>query len=221
MAALVGTPIAVVWGLFVLLLIAGVTIMQVPGLGPTHGPVPKAATSLTPRVSSAHACSQFTVSGRGFTGADLRGARLAHLDLRGRNFQRADGADTEFEGRLLNGINFAHADLRGANPRDICLRGAGLTGTQLANADFTGADVTDVAVTPGVASQAIGWGQFQMRKFAPGANYRSRPCLATEAQGRSCRGPRAIPGVLECPYPLATPRSRHSGHSAACVPRRF
>ena len=103
-------------------------------------PQPSPAThAAAPRLAGL-AYTQAMVTNHDFAGADLRGARLAHLDLRGEDFEHADAAGAVFTGSLLNGADFAQADLRGADLRDTCLRGSILTGASLAGADFTGAD---------------------------------------------------------------------------------
>ena len=158
------------WGLVILLVIAGVFATQVPRISsifsvprPKHGlvAVPRTnyspvAPTVTPTLSGP-AYTQAMVAGRDFIRADLRGALLAHLDLRGKSFQRAEAAGAVFAGSLLNGANLSHADLRGADLRNTCLRGANLTGAKLAGADFTGADIIGATVTPTEPSKAIGW----------------------------------------------------------------
>ena len=119
------------WGLVLLLVIAGIAVTQVPRLSTVFSARGTQASPTAPAVVptlSGPAYTQATVAGRNFVGADLRGAQLVHLDLRGQNFQRADAAGAVFAGSLLNGANFSHVDLRGADLRDACLRGANLTG---------------------------------------------------------------------------------------------
>jgi len=149
-----------IWGLAALLAIAVIVITQVPrtsAKAPAPRPKPSAATpSVTPLLSGP-VYTQAMVTGRNFADADLRGAVLQHLDLRGKDFQWAHAAGAVFAGSLLNGANLSHADLRGADLRDACLRGAILTGAELAGADFTGADVTGAMITPTATSTAIGW----------------------------------------------------------------
>ena len=148
------------WGLLLLLVIAGIAGTQVPRLSmvfsaPATKPGP-AAPAVVPTLSGP-AYTQAMVEGRDFVGADLRGARLIRLDLRGQDFQGADAAGAVFAGSLLNGANFSHVDLRGADLRGTCLRGANLTEAQLAGADFTDADVTGATVTLAATAEAIGW----------------------------------------------------------------
>jgi hypothetical protein len=144
------------WGLVILLVMVAT---QVPRISSMVSPGPK-LSSIAPAAaptSSGQVYTQAMVARRDFIHANLRGARLAHLALRGKDFDRADAAGAVFTGSLLNGANFSHADLRGADLRDTCLRGSILTGTKLAGADFTGADVTGAIVTPTVISKTIGW----------------------------------------------------------------
>jgi hypothetical protein len=146
------------WGLVIVLAIAATQVPRISSMvskgEPKSGP---AALAVAPTLSG-KAYSQAMVAGRDFVGADLRGARLAHLDLRGTDFQRADAAGAVFTGSLLNGANFSQANLRGADLRDTCMRGSILTGAKLAGSDFTGADVTGTTVTSVATSNAIGWG---------------------------------------------------------------
>lgn len=148
------------WGLVVLLLIAAIAVTQVSRLsavfsarGAKHN---QAASAVLPTLSGP-AYTQAMVAAHNFIGANLRGARLVHLDLRGKSFRHADAAGAIFAGSLLNGANFSHADLRGADLRGTCLRGAKFTGADLAGADFTDADVTAATVPPAATSSAIGW----------------------------------------------------------------
>jgi hypothetical protein len=148
------------WGLVVLLAIAVIVITQVPhisGIAPAPRPKPSAATPSVKPLLSGPVYTQAMVTGRNFANADLRGAVLQHLDLRGKDFRWVHAAGAVFAGSLLNGANLSHADLRGADLRDACLRGAILTGAELAGADFTGADVTGAMITPTATSTAIGW----------------------------------------------------------------
>jgi hypothetical protein len=148
------------WGLVVLLLVAAITVTQVPRLSEVfsaRGAKHNQAAPAAPPTLSGPAYTQAMVVGRNFIGANLRGARLVRLDLRGKGFQHADAAGAIFAGSLLNGANFAHADLRGADLRGTCLRGAKFTGANLSGADFTNADVTAATVPPAATSSAIGW----------------------------------------------------------------
>jgi hypothetical protein len=158
------------WGLVVLLLIAATAVTQVPRLsavfsprGAKHNHV---APALLPTLSGT-AYTQVMVVGRDFIGANLRGARLVRLDLRGKDFQDADAAGAMFAGSLLNGANFSHADLRGADLRGACLRGAEFNGANLAGADFTNADVTGATVASTSTSTAIGWGSGSESSVCP------------------------------------------------------
>jgi hypothetical protein len=147
------------WGVGLLLLLA-IAATQLPRISSAvfaPKPQPSPVTRATTARLAGPAYTQAMVANRNFVGADLRGARLAHLDLRGKDFERADAAGAVFSGSLLNGTDFAHADLRGADLRDTCLRGSILTGASLAGADFTGADVTGATVSPLATAQAIGW----------------------------------------------------------------
>jgi Pentapeptide repeats (8 copies) len=139
------------WGLIALFAIATaqalrISLMPVPEIGPAAPAVPGATYTHAMVIST------------NFTGADLRGARLAHLDLNDKDFQGADAAGAVFLISSLVGASLSHANLRGADLRDTCLRGSDLTGADLAGADFTGADVTGVAVTSSALSETIGWG---------------------------------------------------------------
>src|SRR5579863_7931024 len=147
------------WGLVVLLAVAGTAVTQGPRLRTAyaagkHRPAP--AAPAVP-ISSGPAYTPAMVADRNFTGADLNGARLVRLDLRGKDFQDASAAGAIFAGSFLNGANLSHDNLRGADFRSACLRGANLTGAQMAGADFTGADVTGATVTPGALFDTIGW----------------------------------------------------------------
>lgn len=148
------------WGLVVLLLIALLAVVQVPRiaklLSVTAGKPNVVSTSRLPLSGTDY--TQAMVANRNFADADLRGARLDHLDLRGQVFRRADAAGAIFAGSLLNGANLSHADLRGADLSGTCLRGAILSRAELAGANFTGADVTGATVTTGATTNAIGWG---------------------------------------------------------------
>jgi hypothetical protein len=153
------------WGLLILLAIAATQAPRIASMlsGVTSKPRteaparPRPAASAVAPALSGPDYTQAMVAGRDFIGADLHGARLAHLDLRGQNFRGADVAGVIFAGSLLNGVNLSHADLRGADLRYSCLRGAKLTGTDLAGADFTGADITGTIVRPRQVAKAIGW----------------------------------------------------------------
>ncbi len=148
------------WGLVVLLVIAAVVVTQVPRLSAVfsaRGATNNQAAPAVPPTLSGPAYTQAMVADRNFIGANLSGARLVRLDLRGKSFQHADGAGVVFAGSLLNGANFSHADLRGADLRGTCLRGADFTGSDLAGADFTNADVTAATVAPAAIFSAIGW----------------------------------------------------------------
>lgn len=158
------------WGLVVLLLIAAIAVTQVPRLSAVfsaRGAKHNQAAPAVPPTLSGPAYTQAMVAGRNFIGANLRGARLVRLDLRGKSFQHADGAGVVFAGSLLNGANFSHADLRGADLRGTCLRGANFTGANLAGADFTNADVTAATVTPAATSSAIGWASGSASSVCP------------------------------------------------------
>jgi len=148
------------YGLVILLAIAGIVATQAPRVSMTapargRGPSP-APTAALPSMSGT-AYTQAMVAGRNFIGADLRGARLIRLDLRGKNFQGADAAGAVFAGSFLNGAIFSNADLRGADFRDACLRGADLINAQLSGADFTDADVAGATIAPAAKAETIGW----------------------------------------------------------------
>lgn len=150
-------PTPWLWGLLVLLAIAATQLPRISSVVSAPKPQPSPAThAAAPRLAGL-AYTQAMVTNHDFAGADLRGARLAHLDLRGEDFEHADAAGAVFTGSLLNGADFAQADLRGADLRDTCLRGSILTGASLAGADFTGADVTGAAVSSLATAEAIGW----------------------------------------------------------------
>lgn len=159
------------WGLGILIAIGAITLTQVPRLSATVAtgakPRPTAAVTGTPPLSG-RAYTQGMIGSRDFARADLRGARLIRLDLRGKSFQYADAAGAVFAGSLLNGANLSHADLRGADLRGACLRGADLAGADLAGTDFTGADVTGAVVSPAATAQAIAWGSVPSPQVCPG-----------------------------------------------------
>jgi hypothetical protein len=158
------------WGLVVLLVIAVIAATQVPRVSAMFsapGPEPRSAAPTVAPTLSGPAYTQAMVAGRNFIGADLRGARLMHLDLRGKNFQRADAAGAVFAGSLLNGANLSDADLRGADLSGTCLHGATLTGAELSGADFTGADVTGATVTPAATSETIAWASISAPSVCP------------------------------------------------------
>lgn len=147
------------WGLVALLAIAGLAVMQEPRLrvacsARESKPGPAGATAPT---LSGLVYTPAMVADCNFKGADLSGARLVHLDLRGKDFQDANATGAMFTDSLLSGVNLSHANLRGADLRGTCLRGANLTGTKLAGANFTDAEVTGVTISPGAVSDAIGW----------------------------------------------------------------
>jgi len=156
--------------ILILLVIAGIAATQVPRISAMRSaPTPKhsQATSTIGPTLSGPSYTQAMVAGRDFVDVDLRGALLAHLDLRGKNFQGADAAGAVFAGSLLTGANLSHTDLRGADLRDACLRGATLTGAVLVGADFTGADITDATVTSAALSKAIGWAAVSAPSVCP------------------------------------------------------
>jgi Pentapeptide repeats (8 copies) len=156
------------WGLGILLVIGVIAVTQVPRLSAIGATKPKASPAATAMPTLAGpAYTQVMVANRDFVRADLRGARLIHLDLRGKIFQHAEAAGAVFTGSLLNGANLSHADLRGADLRDTCLRGAILTNADLSGADFTGADVTGAVVTPAATAQAIGWASIPAASVCP------------------------------------------------------
>lgn len=144
------------WGLVVVGVVGVILATQVPR-EISSGSRSKASPAAAPALSGL-AYSQAEVAERSFVGADLHGAVLQHLDLRGIDFQGTDAAGAVFAHSLLNGVNFSNANLRGANLRGACLRGAILTKAELAGADFTGADVTGATVAPAAAASATGWG---------------------------------------------------------------
>lgn len=156
------------WGLGFLVVIGVIAVTQVPRLSTIFAAGSKAspAVTATPTLSGP-AYTQVMVASRDFIHADLRGAQLVRLDLRGKNFQYAEAAGAVFAGSLLNGANLSHADLRGADLRDTCLRGAILTNADLSGADFTGADVTGAVVTPAATAQAIGWASIPAASVCP------------------------------------------------------
>jgi uncharacterized protein YjbI with pentapeptide repeats len=159
----VESSVTVLWGLLALLLIALTQAPRIPAVFSTKAkPAPVAATSV-----AGPSYSQARVNNLEFAKANLVGTRMAHLDLRGKNFQRADAAGTIFTGSLLNGANFAGADLRGADLNNVCLRGSNLAGAQLAGADFTGADVTGATLGTTATSSAIGWGSVPTTSVCP------------------------------------------------------
>jgi hypothetical protein len=149
------------WGLITLVALLIIVATQVPRIASissaTRSKPSSTPTSAAPFMSGP-AYTPALAAGRDFASADLSGVLLAHLDLRGKDFQHANAAGAVFVGSMLNGANFAHADLRGADLRDTCLRGAIFTGAELSGADFTGADVTGATVTSTAISTAIGWG---------------------------------------------------------------
>jgi hypothetical protein len=148
------------WGLMMLLALTLCLAILVPRTAPTTSPVrpnPSASASPASVRPPGAVYPQAMTAGRGFADANLSGARLAQLDLRGKDFRDADAAGAVFVGSLLNGANFTHANLRGTDLRDACLRGVVFTAAELSGADFTGADVTGATVTPAAISAAIGW----------------------------------------------------------------
>jgi hypothetical protein len=151
------------WGLLVLLFIAAMQAPRIPTLFSAKAkPAPVAATSV-----SGPAYTQAEVTRLEFAKANLVGARLGRLDLRGKTFRGASAAGAIFTGSLLNGANFAGADLRGADLRRVCLRGSNLTGAQLAGADFTGADVSGATLGATNTSDTIGWGSVPASSVCP------------------------------------------------------
>lgn len=147
------------WGFVALLVITAIVATQVPRLSRVFStPSPKTSAAAPGRPSlSGQTYTQAMVANANFIGADLRGARLAHLDLRGTDFRRADAAGAIFTGSLLNGADFSHANLRGADLSETCLRGSILTAAKLAGADFTGADVRGATATAAITAWPIGW----------------------------------------------------------------
>lgn len=157
------------WGLGILIAVGALTVTQVPRLSAVATQA-KGSAAVTPADTpslSGRVYTQLMVGGHDFSGADLRGVLLLHLDLRGKSFARADVAGAVFEGSFLNGADLSYADLRGADLRDTCLRGADLAGAELAGADFTGADVTGATVSPAAAAQAIAWGSAASPSVCP------------------------------------------------------
>ena len=147
--------------LWVLLALAIIVGTQVPRVSHVFAPGtsrPRAAanTTIAPTLSGV-AYTQAMAATMNFAGADLRGARLTHLDLRGKEFRNANAAGAIFSGSLLNGADLSHADLRGADFSGACLQGSDLTGAKLAGANFTGADVAGVSVAHAAVSNTLGW----------------------------------------------------------------
>ena len=109
------------WGLGILIAVGALTVTQVPRL--SVATQAKGSAAVTPAVTpslSGRVYTQPMVGGHDFSGADLRGVLLLHLDLRGKSFARADVAGAVFEGSFLNGADLSYADLRGADLRDTC-----------------------------------------------------------------------------------------------------
>lgn len=156
-------------GLLVLLAMAGIAVTQEPHPRLAHPPGEPKAISTAPSAPALHGTvyTPAMVADRNFRGADLSGARLVRLDLRGADFQGVNAAGAIFVGSFLNGVNFSHADLRGADLRNTCLRGANFADAQLAGADFTHADVTGVTATPRIISGTIGWTQAPNSSVCP------------------------------------------------------
>lgn len=144
---------AFLWGLVVLSVIA---VPQVLIFLMSSSPVDNFSAEATVPVSGVVYTPSMVV-GHEFAAADLRGAYMTDLDLRGKDFQSADAAGAVLAGSVLNGADFSYANLRGADLKDTCLRGAVLTGAELNGANFTGADVTDATVTSAALAKVIGW----------------------------------------------------------------
>ena len=102
-------------------------------------------------------------------GADLRGAILGPLDLRGVDLLAASWAGVDWRGADLrgadlrggrfsgvdfSGVNFSGAQLKGANLKGARLAGADLTGADLYRANLKGADLTGAAL---VFDDTIRW----------------------------------------------------------------
>jgi hypothetical protein len=146
------------WVLLALAIIAGTQVPRISHVFSAGTSKPRAAANKTiaPTLSGV-AYTQAMAATMDFAGADLRGARLIHLDLRGKEFRKANAAGAIFSGSLLNGADLSHADLRGADFSGACLQGSDLTGAKLAGANFTGADVAGVSVAPAAVSNTLGW----------------------------------------------------------------
>jgi hypothetical protein len=148
------------WGLIALVALLLIIMTLAPRIAPMTPVARSKQSSANPSAAASRPGRVYTqamAAGRDFAGTDLSGARLAQLDLRGKDFLDTDASGAVFAGSLLNGANFAHANLRGADLRDACLRGAIFTAADLAGADFTGADITGATVAPAAISTAIGW----------------------------------------------------------------
>jgi Pentapeptide repeats (8 copies) len=73
--------------------------------------------------------------------ADIRFARLRHIDLGDANLTSAELNGSDLERATLDSADLTHADLRDANLRAAILTGANLADADLRNADLRGADL--------------------------------------------------------------------------------
>ncbi len=105
------------------------------------------------------------LSGRDFSGADLRekdfeGRNMSHCNLRGANLADAFMHRVILQGANLQGANLFRANLLGAD-----LQGANLQDANLIGADFSGADLRGA----NLKGARVGYGDRIMAKFT-GAN---------------------------------------------------
>src|SRR6266480_2414957 len=87
------------WGLVILLVIVAIAAAQgqrLSALFSTRAPKSSLAAPATAPKLSGPAYTQATVAGLSFIRADLRSARLTHLDLRGENFRHAQASGALF-----------------------------------------------------------------------------------------------------------------------------
>ncbi|MBW4699892.1 MAG: pentapeptide repeat-containing protein [Aphanocapsa lilacina HA4352-LM1] len=132
-------------GLRVPLVLAGVALLQVAlllGWAPADQSVPRVAGGTAAALAAGAAavallafayrrCWIFktVLKNTDFSDADLSGACLAHIDLRGARLVRAFAREANLQGADLRGADLELADLVGADLRGAKLEGANLEGT--------------------------------------------------------------------------------------------
>lgn len=145
----------------VAVLLFGLGLRQLRAIPPAPASskmVPGSAAAATTQNNAGRQFTQQLVGEmRDFRGADLRGARLVHLNLQGIDFSGANAAGASFEGSRLDRAIFRGADLGGAVLNNACLLRAVLHGADLTGTRAVGADVSGAEVTPHDTAAAANW----------------------------------------------------------------
>ncbi|PRY40534.1 pentapeptide repeat protein [Umezawaea tangerina] len=97
------------------------------------------------------------IRGRDLQNAQLAGAVLDDLDLRGLNLAGVKAQGASFRRAVLDEVQFTGADLRGADFTDACLERSDLSGAQLGGMIARGADVTNVVTDKELIANVVSW----------------------------------------------------------------